>query len=110
VYSYVLAGTLGAMLGGEVVFATPGSWVYKPRGEWHTSWNAGETPCRVIEVMAPAGLEDYFRDLAGVLEAADGGPPDLEGLAEVNASYGLDVDYESLPELCHRFGVTHPMA
>lgn len=30
-YSYVLSGTLGALLGDEVVKATPGTWVFKPR-------------------------------------------------------------------------------
>ena len=35
-YSYVLEGTLGALLGDEVVTATPGTWVFKPRNQWHT--------------------------------------------------------------------------
>ncbi len=32
-YAYVVEGMLGAVLGDEVVMATPGSWVFKPRGE-----------------------------------------------------------------------------
>ncbi|MGH8020112.1 MAG: cupin domain-containing protein, partial [Opitutaceae bacterium] len=39
-YSYVLKGTPGALLGGDVVTAGPGTWVFKPRGQWHTFWNA----------------------------------------------------------------------
>src|SRR5690606_42105094 len=49
-YSYVLSGTLGALLGDQVVTAGPGTWVFKPRGQWHTFWAAGDDPCLIIEV------------------------------------------------------------
>ena len=52
-YSFVLEGTLGALLGERVIEAGPGSWVFKPRGEWHTFWNAGDT-----------GVPDHRGDLA----------------------------------------------
>ncbi len=100
-YSYVLEGTLGALLGDEVVTAEPGTWVAKPRGQWHTFWNAGDTPCRIIEVISPAGFEDYFREVA----AAWG---DLEAFARINQKYRLDMDFESVPELCQRFGLVFP--
>ena len=41
-YSYVLEGRMGALLGDDVLEAGPGDLVFKPRGEWHTFWNAGE--------------------------------------------------------------------
>jgi mannose-6-phosphate isomerase-like protein (cupin superfamily) len=63
-YSYVLEGKLGALLGDEVVVAEAGSWVFKPRGQWHPFWNAGDTPCHIIEVISPGGFEDYFRKVA----------------------------------------------
>jgi mannose-6-phosphate isomerase-like protein (cupin superfamily) len=63
-YSYVLTGKLGALLGEEVVTAGPGTWVFKPREQWHTFWNAGDTPCEIIEVISPGGFEDFFRELA----------------------------------------------
>ena len=109
-YSFVLEGTLGALLGDEVVLSTPGSWVLKPRGEWHTFWNAGDALCRIIEVISPAGFESYFREVAAVFDAADGGPPDLDRFAAVNERYELEMDFDSIPDLCHRFGLTHPMA
>lgn len=100
-YSYVLEGTLGALLGNEVVEAGPGSWVVKPRGQWHTFWNAGDTACRIIEVISPAGFEDYFREVAEAWGH-------LERFAEINAKYDLDMDFDSIPDLCERFGVTFP--
>jgi mannose-6-phosphate isomerase-like protein (cupin superfamily) len=56
-YSYVLTGRLGALLGDNVVTAEPGTWVFKPRNQWHTFWNAGDEPCRILEIIAPAGFE-----------------------------------------------------
>ncbi len=107
-YSYVLEGTLGALLGENVVEADPASWVFKPRGEWHAFWNAGDTPCRIIEVISPAGFENYFREVAQVFAEAEG-TPDLARFAEVNERYDLEMDFESIPRLCERFDLTHPM-
>lgn len=100
-YSFVLEGTLGALLGDEVVTAGPGTWVFKSRGQWHTFWNAGDVPCRIIEVISPGGFEDYFREVA----AAWG---DAEAFGRISAKYELDLDLESVPGLCERFGLTFP--
>jgi mannose-6-phosphate isomerase-like protein (cupin superfamily) len=100
-YSYVLEGTLGALLGDEVVTAGAGTWVHKPRGQWHTFWNAGDTECRIIEVISPGGFEDYFREVA---EAWG----DMEAFGRINAKYDLEMDFESVPALCERFGLTFP--
>ncbi len=108
-YSFVLEGTLGGLLGDEVAEAGPGSWVFKPRGEWHTFWNAGEAPCRIIEVISPAGFENYFREVAQLFAEANGGLPDLVRFAGINERYDLEMDFESVPGLCERFGLTHPM-
>jgi mannose-6-phosphate isomerase-like protein (cupin superfamily) len=103
-YSYVLEGTLGALLGDDVVTAGPGTWVQKPRHQWHTFWNAGDTSCHLIEVISPGGFEDYFREVAEVFR--DG--VDLERFAAANARFDLEMDFESVPALCERFGVTFP--
>ena len=65
-YSYVLEGRMGALLGDEVLEAGPGDLVHKPRDQWHTFWNAGDEPCRILEIIAPAGFEDFFRELDGL--------------------------------------------
>jgi mannose-6-phosphate isomerase-like protein (cupin superfamily) len=98
-YSFVLEGTLGALLGDEVVTAEAGTWVFKPRGQWHTFWNAGDTPCRLIEVISPAGFEDYFREMA---EAWG----DMERMTQINEAYSLEMDLDSVPALCERFGLS----
>lgn len=100
-YSFVLRGTLGALLGDDVVIAERGTWVIKPRMQWHTFWNAGDTACEIIEIISPAGFENYFREVA----AAWG---DMQQFARINAKYDLDMDFDSVPGLCERFGLTFP--
>lgn len=102
-YSFVLEGRMGALLGDEVLEAGPGDLVFKPRNEWHTFWNAGDEPCRILEIIAPAGFEHFFEelvDLGGVLKAS---PEELDAL---NQRYGLEMQPETVPELIERFGVT----
>jgi hypothetical protein len=94
---------MGALLGDDVVYAEAGDLVHKPRDQWHTFWNAGDEPCRIREIIAPGGFEKFFEELvAGVGD----GPPEPASLAALGASYGLEFDFESIPGLCERFGVT----
>src|SRR5215207_375878 len=78
-YSFVLEGRVGALLGDELVIGEPGDLVFKPRDQWHTFWNAGDTPARILEVISPAGFERFFDQLVDH-GAADGGPPDPDAL------------------------------
>lgn len=98
-YSYVLSGKMGALLGDDVVVAEAGSWVFKPRGQWHTFWNAGDTPCEIIEIISPSGFEDFFREMTSIW-------PDLSKAGPLLEKYGLDMDPNSVPALCERFGLT----
>ena len=101
-YSYVLSGRMGALLGDDVVEAGPGDLVFKPRNQWHTFWNAGDEPCRILEIISPAGFERFFRelvDLGGVAGA------DQDELAQLNDRYGLEMRPETVPELLERFGL-----
>jgi mannose-6-phosphate isomerase-like protein (cupin superfamily) len=107
-YSYVLEGTLGALLGEDVVTAGPGTWVFKPRDQWHTFWNAGDAPCEIVEIISPAGFEHFFRELGAMV--AEAGLPDPARMGELCARYALDMDPSTVPGLCERFGLTHPLA
>jgi mannose-6-phosphate isomerase-like protein (cupin superfamily) len=112
-YSFVLEGRMGALLGDDVVEAGPGDLVFKPRDQWHTFWNAGDEPCRILEIIAPAGFERFFEELSdkgGVTQV----PP--EEFGELADRYGLKVRPETIPELVERFGLrvgeplTEPLA
>ena len=101
-YSYVLEGRMGALLGDEVVEAGPGDLVFKPRNQWHTFWNAGDEPCRILEIISPAGFEHFFRELSDMGGAINADPDELTALGE---RYGHYFKVESVPELLERFGL-----
>ena len=86
----------------DVVEAGPGDLVFKPRNQWHTFWNAGDEPCRILEIISPAGFERFFQELSDIGGALKADP---EKLAELNARYGQEMQPESVPELLERFGL-----
>jgi quercetin dioxygenase-like cupin family protein len=104
-YSYVLEGTVGALLGDEVVIGHPGDLIFKPRGQWHTFWNAGDEPARILEIISPAGFERFFAELVELGGVAAVEP---ERFGELCARYELDMDPESIPGLVERFDLRMP--
>lgn len=103
-YSFVLEGKVGALLGGEVVYGQAGDLIFKPRNQWHTFWNAGDTPARILEIISPAGFERYFDELIELLPKA--GPPDPTAIGALATRYGLELDFESIPRLAKEFGIS----
>jgi mannose-6-phosphate isomerase-like protein (cupin superfamily) len=101
-YSFVLEGRMGGLLGDEVVEAGPGELVFKPRNEWHTFWNAGDEPCRILEIIAPAGFEHFFEELVDMGGALKADPEEVAALAD---RYGHELKFESVPELLERFNL-----
>lgn len=103
--SIVLAGRIGALLGDDVVEADAGAYVWKPRAQWHTFWNASATePLRFIELILPGGFEGYFARLSPMLTAAGGADP--AAIAALATEYGIEFDFASVPDVCRRFGLT----
>jgi mannose-6-phosphate isomerase-like protein (cupin superfamily) len=99
-YSYVLEGRLGTLLGDQEVFAEAGDLVFKPRGQWHTFWNPGDSPTRVLELITPAGLEELFRELG-----APGVELDPATLPALVARYGCQVDFQATATILQRHGL-----
>jgi mannose-6-phosphate isomerase-like protein (cupin superfamily) len=99
-YTFVLEGSVGALLGDEVLVAEPGDLVFKPRGQWHTFWNAGDTPARILEIISPAGFEEFFVELDGLGGAIEAAP---DALADLCARYELDMQPDTVPGLLERF-------
>jgi quercetin dioxygenase-like cupin family protein len=104
-YSYVLEGSIGALLGDSVVIGQPGDLVFKPRNQWHTFWNAGDKPARILEIISPAGFENFFRELVDLGGVAKAQP---QALGELCGRYELEMDPSSIPKLIERFGVQFP--
>jgi mannose-6-phosphate isomerase-like protein (cupin superfamily) len=101
-YSFVLEGRVGAQLGDEIIYGEPGDLMFKPRAQWHTFWNAGDQPARLLEIISPAGFERYFEELT---ELPTDGPPDRGQIAAIAARYGLELDFASIPGLVEEHGL-----
>ena len=102
-WSYVLEGRMGALLGDDVIYAEAGDLAFKPRDQWHTFWNAGDTPCRILEIISPAGFEHFFRELSERLERGEADMSDL------SPKYGIEFDMDSVQRICDQHGLTHPL-
>jgi quercetin dioxygenase-like cupin family protein len=98
--SYVLEGELTVQIGEEIAVLGPGATVVKPRGLFHAFWNAGREPVRFLEVISPGGFERYFEELAALIPVE--GPPNMAALAALAARYGVEFQFERLPELLQR--------
>ena len=99
-FTYVVAGRIGAVSDGVEVVAGPGDLIFKPRGQWHTFWNAGDEPAAVLELISPSGLEELFRELGTM------GEPDPDALTELAARYGCDLDFPATEPVVVRHGLT----
>lgn len=98
-FSYVLEGEIGVRVGDEEVTAMPGCYIFKPRGIPHTFWNASAQMGRVIEIISPAGFEQFFLELADLFAAE----ADINQIAEANARHGNFFHLEWVPELTAKY-------
>jgi mannose-6-phosphate isomerase-like protein (cupin superfamily) len=103
-YSFVLEGRMGAILGDDVVYVEAGELGFKPRDQWHTFWNAGDEPCRILEIISPGGFEHFFREMGEGMENGTLDPEDLQ------RRYGIEHDMESVSRICAEHGLVHPLA
>ena len=87
---YALRGRLTWTVNGERFELAPGACAVIPRGAVHRFDNLGEETATTLAVLTPGVLGPaYFLDLAAVIAAAAGGPPDAVAVAEVMRRHGL---------------------
>lgn len=87
---YGLEGVLTWTIEGSQTDVGLGEAVWIPRGAVHHFSNTGKVDAKALAVVAPGILgPEYFRDVAAILDAAAGAPPDLAALAAVMRSHGL---------------------
>jgi quercetin dioxygenase-like cupin family protein len=87
---YGLEGVLTWTVEGEAIDVHPGEVLCIRRGAVHQFANSGDVTAKSLAVVTPGILgPDYFREVAAVLAAAAGGPPDHAALGEVMRRHGL---------------------
>ena len=93
---YVLEGELLFHADGRSFTATSGAWVTLARGSLHYFENVGSVPARMLIVVTPAGLEDFFLEVGREAIDGDAGlvaptPEDIRKLVETAPKYGLEI-------------------
>jgi quercetin dioxygenase-like cupin family protein len=87
---YGLEGVLTWTIDSTTVEVAQGEVIHIPRGEVHRFDNVHETDAKAFAIVTPGILgPDYFRDVAAVIDAAAGGPPDLAAVGAVMRRHGL---------------------
>lgn len=87
---YGVEGITTWTIDGETVEVGPGGAVCVRRGQIHVFENHGEVDATFLAIATPALFGPaYFREIAEVLAASAGGPPDLGAIGEVMRRHGL---------------------
>jgi quercetin dioxygenase-like cupin family protein len=87
---YGLEGVLTWTLDGQQIEVGQGDVLCIPRGVVHRFDNDHEVDATMLAIISPGILSsDYFREMADVLKATTGGPPDPAAIAEVMRRHGL---------------------
>ena len=87
---YGLEGVLTWTIEGTPTDVGPGEALCIPRGAVHQFDNAHDVDAKALAIVTPGILgPDYFREVAAILDAAAGGPPDFAALGEVMRRHGI---------------------
>ena len=87
---YGLEGVLTWTVEGTPTDVGPGEALVIPRGVVHQFDNGGDVDAKALAIVTPGILgPDYFREVAAVLDAAAGGPPDMAAIGTVMRRHGL---------------------
>ena len=96
-YSFVLEGAVTVQIGDEIVVGNPGDLIVKPRGIPHAFWNATDEPARLLELITPAGFQQFFVDIEPIVAVE--GEPDWESFLDICVRYGLEMELASAERL-----------
>jgi quercetin dioxygenase-like cupin family protein len=104
--SYVLQGELTCYVGGEVVMASAGSYVVKPRGIPHAFYNAGTEKVLVMEILTPGeSSEGYFDGYEAIASQSMSDDEHKKSRSELGKCYGITWHGDMIPEVEASFGI-----
>lgn len=87
---YGLEGILTLTVGGVATEVGPRTVLVIPRGAVHRFDNLHSATAKLLTVITPGVLgPDYFREVADLLRASAGGPPDITSLDQIMQRHGL---------------------
>jgi mannose-6-phosphate isomerase-like protein (cupin superfamily) len=101
-FYYVLAGELDVFEDEECLTATPGSFIFVPRGTVHYFRNRTTNPVRMTVGITPAGFEEFFFAV-GQRASTEGsapalGPEEMARTLELAPRFGMEVRVPKVDE------------
>ena len=103
VWLYAISGETGVRVGDEVVIATPGSYVMKPRNIPHTIFNPTSEQSQILQVLTPAGTEHFFMEIGEALRADE---LTDDRLIEIATRHGINYFDDWNEELIRTYNLT----
>lgn len=91
---YLLDGELEFQADGTTFIAGAGSWITLAKGSLHRFRNTADHPARMLILVTPAGLEDFFLEVGSpgrADEPAPFGPVEIERMLTAAPRYGLEI-------------------
>jgi mannose-6-phosphate isomerase-like protein (cupin superfamily) len=88
---YVMSGHFGFVLDGVTTYGKPGAHVLVPKGHEHSFWNAGARPGKLLLIVTPPGLDEYFRALAAGLGDIHTQQASIELRKKLEQKYDIEV-------------------
>ena len=88
-FIYVLEGEVTFEREGERYTASPGMWLFLPRGSQHR-FSVESSEARLLVMLAPAGIEGWLRNLR-LPAPATAEPNTVEHLVSTAARYGVAI-------------------
>jgi len=93
---YVLEGELQFHVEDRSFTATTGAWVTLARHSLHFFKNIGPKPARMLIMVTPAGLENFFREVGreaidGETESGTPTPEDIQKLLRAAPKHGIEI-------------------
>lgn len=93
---YIQEGEVEFHLDGHRVVATPGTFLYSPRGQEHSFKTISSQPAKMLCWATPAGIEQFFAEVGTVLDNASVSPPPvtpeaIERLVSAAPRYGITI-------------------
>jgi mannose-6-phosphate isomerase-like protein (cupin superfamily) len=92
---YIQEGELEFQLGDQTVIATPGTFLYSPKGHLHSFKNITNQRAKMLVWYTPAGIEKYFAEVGVPVDAPDAPsrpatPEAIERILAAAPKYGLE--------------------
>jgi mannose-6-phosphate isomerase-like protein (cupin superfamily) len=92
---YIQEGELEFQLGDQTMIATPGTFLYSPKGHLHTFKNITNQRAKMLVWFTPAGIEKFFTEVGVPVDNPDAPsrpvtPEAIERILAAAPKYGIE--------------------